>query len=608
MNLELRANPGHNGAGLHISTHETDLDAFLVNSAATTAIWRAFHDTSLSLSKHAEVSGIGDRLSYLAAALSFIETAQSTTSNVPAPDGLALRAVAVHWRQLITQAVHALSGSADLRLELRTRQIHREETVTLVLKVNNVGQSAAENIRLVLHTDHHFTVLGEAAHHVERLSPNRSEIIEFAIAPTEATTIRVHFDLIWDDRLTSEKTFEYADEVRFYETSTEFTPIPNPYIVGHPVKRAQMFFGREDVFQFVEQNLSGSVQDRTLVLYGQRRTGKTSLLYQIINGRLGERFIPVLVDMQAIVMMIESTADFLGEILYQLGLSLQEARIDIEVPVIDAQTPAPLRVFDRFLDSLGRVLGERRVLLLFDEFELIESKIAAGTLDVNLLDYFRSLIQHRDMLVFVFTGTHQLEDMTHDYWSMLFNIALSRKITFLSDAEAIALIRHPVAHALAVDDLAIEKIIRLTRGHPYFTQLLCWALVNHCNEKRHNYATINDVLTTMLTTGEAHFAYIWQQTEPQEQLVLAAMAYTSMGAAPQHLIDLLQEQGESSLLTGDIVPLLDNLVRREILETVPDGPLHYRYQLDILRLWIGENKPIRALLERRHLGRTTTHL
>lgn len=81
-----------------------------------------------------------------------------------------------------------------------------------------------------------------------------------------------------------------------------------------------------------------------------------------------------------------------------------------------------------------------------------------------------------------------------------------------------------------------------------------------------------------------------------------------MGAAPQHLIDLLQEQGESSLMTGDIVPLLDNLVRREILETVPDGPLHYRYRLDILRLWIGENKPIRALLERRHLGRTTTHL
>jgi hypothetical protein len=34
------------------------------------------------------------------------------------------------------------------------------------------------------------------------------------------------------------------------------------------------------------------------VFCGERRSGKTSILFQILNGRLGERFLPVLVDMQ----------------------------------------------------------------------------------------------------------------------------------------------------------------------------------------------------------------------------------------------------------------------------------------------------------------------
>ncbi len=100
----------------------------------------------------------------------------------------------------------------------------------------------------------------------------------------------------------------------------------------------------------------------------QNRVRLCRPLYQLINGRLGAKYLAVLVDMQAGVLLVDSTADFLGEILYQ-----------------------------------------------------IESEIQSGTLDSNLLAYFRSLIQHRDSLVFIFAGTHRLDEMSHDYWSILFN-------------------------------------------------------------------------------------------------------------------------------------------------------------------------------------------
>jgi AAA+ ATPase superfamily predicted ATPase len=55
----------------------------------------------------------------------------------------------------------------------------------------------------------------------------------------------------------------------------------NPYIAGSPVTGTEMFFGREDVFSFVRRNLTGRHRDTPIVLYGQRRTGKTSVLYQM---------------------------------------------------------------------------------------------------------------------------------------------------------------------------------------------------------------------------------------------------------------------------------------------------------------------------------------
>jgi len=74
----------------------------------------------------------------------------------------------------------------------------------------------------------------------------------------------------------------------------------NPYIVGNPIKTREMFFGREDDFQYVERKIGAARTNQVLVFCGERRSGKTSILFQILNGRLGERFLPVLVDMQMI--------------------------------------------------------------------------------------------------------------------------------------------------------------------------------------------------------------------------------------------------------------------------------------------------------------------
>ena len=67
------------------------------------------------------------------------------------------------------------------------------------------------------------------------------------------------------------------------------TDFVNPYIAGSPVENPRMFFGRADVFQAVRRILIGQDRDNVVVLHGQKRTGKTSLLYQM-HRHLGDRF------------------------------------------------------------------------------------------------------------------------------------------------------------------------------------------------------------------------------------------------------------------------------------------------------------------------------
>ena len=57
------------------------------------------------------------------------------------------------------------------------------------------------------------------------------------------------------------------------------TPL-NPYVAGNPVSDSPAFVGRADVLREVLRVLRRP-QDNAIVLYGQRRIGKTSILQHL---------------------------------------------------------------------------------------------------------------------------------------------------------------------------------------------------------------------------------------------------------------------------------------------------------------------------------------
>ena len=112
-------------------------------------------------------------------------------------------------------------------------------------------------------------------------------------------------------------------------THGEFQPIANPYIVGNPIRDPGMFFGREDDFAYVKKKFSGGKEGGMIVLCGARRSGKTSVLFQILGGRLGTDFLPVLIDMQS--MTITNDLDFLTKLAQEIVTAIDHAEITIDI-------------------------------------------------------------------------------------------------------------------------------------------------------------------------------------------------------------------------------------------------------------------------------------
>ena len=66
----------------------------------------------------------------------------------------------------------------------------------------------------------------------------------------------------------------------------------SPYIVGSPVNRREMFFGRADVIERIKRQVGASTQANVILIEGNRRTGKTSILRQLGKPRRIARLDP----------------------------------------------------------------------------------------------------------------------------------------------------------------------------------------------------------------------------------------------------------------------------------------------------------------------------
>ncbi|MEZ4512588.1 MAG: AAA family ATPase [Chloroflexota bacterium] len=512
-----------------------------------------------------------------------------------------VQGISKRWAGLVSSTIEELRGRADLRLTLKTKRLVPNAQTAVVLEIQNIGRATAENVMAILDENPAYNLLNMPPL-IPLLPPGRSRQIEFVIAPAATDSFRLALTITYDDRNQHDKTLAFADMVHLLPPAREFRPVANPYMPGTPLRpNSHLFFGREQLFGFIAENAGRRAHRNVLILVGQRRTGKTSALLRLAE-HVPAHLLPVYIDCQSLG-VVPGMPALLQEFAWLIADALALRDIDVVVPEPGEWQEEPTRQFQRqFLPHVRSLLpAETTLLLVFDEFEAFESLVEDHILPPTFFTYLRHLMQHSEGLNFIFVGTRRLEEMSADYWSVLFNIALYRKIDYLSPDAATRLITEPVQPNLVYDDLALDKILRVTAGHPYFLQLVCYTLVKRANSERTGYITISDVnaaLDEMLRLGEVHFAYLWQRSSFVEKGLLTAVSHLMDRDTPIHPEDLVAFLAPYGIYPtpAEVTMALIQLVERDIMQEITDeGQTRYILRIELVGLWVAKNKSLTKL-------------
>ncbi len=524
-----------------------------------------------------------------------VEMGELEDSAVILPERAALGDALDHWQGIVLDATKRIKGRADLVSTLQSRLCAFCAPLPLVWQIQNRGLNVAQEVRLRLLPGPDYTI-DEGEAEIEILPPGEERQVALNIFLQEnVSRVRVAWEILYDDAVVDDRVLTFADVVTFEAPERPFQRIfPIPYVTGTPLKTDDVFVGREDVFAFIRENLLGTHQNNVIILHGQRRTGKTSVLYRL-GQVMSESHVGVLVDMQG--KPARNEADFLYSIADDIVFALEDAGIDVALPERGDFSEAPEFYFRaRFLRSLYPHLNGKHLLLMFDEFEELQRRVENGRLQPEIFQFLRNLMQHEQKVDFVFSGTHRLEDLSADYWSILFNIAAYKPITFLEPAEIHRLMNAPVSdYGIEYDPLAVERIIQVAAGHPYFTQLILHELMVYHNNTERNYLTaadVDQVVERILERGEAHFKHIWAESSAEERLVLQAtveLLHNADVVDSQDIHSLLFARGYQS--DDNWQKALDALNGRDILTRRDIKSGRYRFKVDLIRLWIERTRP-----------------
>ncbi|MBN1697542.1 MAG: PEGA domain-containing protein [Spirochaetales bacterium] len=381
----------------------------------------------------------------------------------------------------------------------------------------------------------------------------------------------------------------------------------NPYIVGNPIKTKEMFFGREDDFQYVIRKIGGGHSNQVLIFCGDRRSGKTSILFQIRLGRLGGEFLPILIDMQ-ILAGIKNDTDFFKAILDVACSQLSIPGLTIDTIKNTAPEKKTESLFTAFLDLVRERYPEKIVLFLLDEYELIETKIKDGTFSESVIHFLSGILESPYKVSFIFTGSTNLENRKVDFWKSLLGKSIYRKISYFSENDTARLITDPLKDYIDYPEDVIGSIYRLTGGQPFYTQVICQNIVDLLIEEERNDVSPEDLKTVIkdiVNNPLPQMIYSWNNLGDYIRLILSALSGVLKGpaavAGTQEIYAyLMKNKIQLPFKKERINILLEDAYHMEFLKK--NDRQEYSFRMDIFRRWIKKEHSIWKVTKEIGLG------
>jgi len=361
----------------------------------------------------------------------------------------------------------------------------------------------------------------------------------------------------------------------------------NPFLYGS-LALDEAFTDREPELAELGSDLRNG-QD--VVILAPRRYGKTSLVWRVQQELLKKRILVAHVDL-----MTTPTKERLAE---KLAKTIHD---DIASPLYRAREAA-LGIFrglritpqitldpddasvafgfdvghrradvDATLERLFELPGElgaerkRRVVLVLDEFQEVTD------IDPHLPRLMRAVFQQQPEVAHVYLGSkrHMLRrifsDQNEPFWRSAKQMELGLIAPVLFAPYIVERFRQT---GKSITEEAVTGILRVTRGHPYATQELCYFVWEETLPRRKaSLLEVDRGLTGALHSEHAHFSLLWDGAAAGQRLLLQALA-----AEPGRPYTAAYRREHSLPATTSVQKALSALRRRELVTTRRDGAI-----------------------------------
>lgn len=308
------------------------------------------------------------------------------------------------------------------------------------------------------------------------------------------------------------KSFKVILPKPFIRIRNEFKNYKN----GSVVEDERMFFGRDSTIREVLEyflNANGDlIPGRCVCLYGQTRTGKSTLSFHlrkkleqnpniiVVNfGDIGSitnfeiyfkyNFISTVLD--TIELGHSDLYDYLTSVNFSFSINSDLFKED------------PNTYFNNFMSSLSSKIYKsklkKQIIVVLDEFTYVYDWIRNGELSCDFMRTFKSFLQNFNVSALLIGQDHTPQFINDVRFTGYFNSIIPLELNYLSENDSSLLISKPVSKEWCGDEYCtfdsdcISFLYSFTAGSPYILMNLCSDFVDYLNELQTRSASIAHV-------------------------------------------------------------------------------------------------------------------
>lgn len=389
------------------------------------------------------------------------------------------------------------------------------------------------------------------------------------------------------------------------------TVINNIYSVGTVATDDSQFFGRDEKVSDVVSVIDTPHNMPHYFIYGQKRSGKSSMLYHI-RKRLAQLNRYICVDMDFLTFSVNKEDDIYynmlkkvqGTIKWKYNIEAKKEPDKEPLPLFDMPTreECSIDVFCHCLDFLINLLSETKgwekykIVFFIDEFTSAYKWYKQGLIDKDFFTRWKSL-QSDNLFSAVLIGQDVLRSISDVTAPNNLAGFCFMKLDYLQPEDARRIITEPIISLTGNQDIfvgnAVDRILYYSASSAYYTKWICHELIEYIKSNRLDVITEADVEASIRRalngdstelkilfdplefSGQDPIESEYSKEQTREILLQVARGELNDSVKGCH----------SSLITSEsvnVVRILDDLVKRDVLIEKNN---YYKLKVKLYLLW-----------------------